>query len=100
MVSRRIKLATSALVGVRGYLLDHSGDEIVATAREDDEGHHRGLPSLRVNRVGEEDRDYVHASTAYATDDGASRSGRANLQTSIILRLSKRRRDRNSGHVR
>ena len=30
---------------------------------------------------GEEDIHQVHASTAYAADDGASRSGRANLRT-------------------
>ena len=28
--------------------------------------------------------DHVHASTAYAVDDGVSRSGRANLQTGAI----------------
>ena len=36
------------------------------------------MPSLRVDRVGEEaDRYHVHASTAYTADDGANRSGRA-----------------------
>ena len=35
--------------------------------------YRRGLSSLRVSRVGEKDRDHVlHASTAYAVDDGAS----------------------------
>ena len=29
------------------------------------------MPSLRVDRVGEEDRHHVHASTAYTADDGA-----------------------------
>ena len=60
----------------------------------------RGLPSLRLNRVGEEDRDHVHASTAYTADDGASRSGRANIQTGAILHLPGGRRDRNPRHVR
>ena len=35
----------------------------------------------RVNRVSKEGRHHVHASTAYTVDDGASRSGRANLET-------------------
>ena len=37
----------------------------------------------------EEDRDHVHASTAYTADDGAinSRIGRENLQTGAILHL-------------
>ena len=39
--------------------------------------------SPRSNRVGEEDRDHVYAST-YTADDGASRSIRANLQTGTI----------------
>ena len=58
-------------------------------AREDDGGRRRGLPSLRLNCVGEEDRDHVHASTAYTADDGAinSRIGRENLQTGAILHL-------------
>ena len=38
------------------------------------------MPSLRVDRVGEEDRDHVHASTAYTADNGANRSGRANVK--------------------
>ena len=48
----------------------------------------------------EEDKDHVHASTAYTGDDGTSRSGRANLQTGAILHLPRGRRDRNPGHVR
>ena len=62
--------------------------------------HRRGLPSLRVNRVGEEDRDHVHASTAYTADDGANRSGQATVQTSAILHLPRGYRDRSPGHVR
>ena len=45
------------------------------------------------------DRDHVHAPTAYTADDGASRSGRANLQTGAILHLPRGRRDRNPGHA-
>ena len=45
-------------------------------------------------------RDHVHPSTAHTADDGASRSGRANLQTGAILHLPRERRDRNPGHVR
>ena len=44
--------------------------------------------------------DHVHASTAYTADDGASRSGRENLQTGAIVHIPTGRRDRNSGHVR
>ena len=44
--------------------------------------------------------DHVHASTAYTADDGASRSGRANLQTGAIFHLPGGRRDRNRGNVR
>ena len=58
------------------------------------------VPSLRVDRVGEEDRDHVHASTAYTADNGANRSGRANVQTGAILHLPRGRRDRSPGHVR
>ena len=54
---------------------------------------------LRVDRVGEEDRDHVHASTAYTADDGANRSGRANVQTGAILHLPRGRRDRSPGNV-
>ena len=43
---------------------------------------------------------YVHASTAYTADDGASRSGRANVQTGAILNLPRGRRDRSPGHIR
>ena len=43
------------------------------------------LPSIRVNRVGEEDRDHVYAPTAYTADDGASRSSRANIQTGVTI---------------
>ena len=67
---------------------------------QDDGSHRRGVPSLRVDRVGEEDRDHVHASTAYTADDGANRSGRANVQTGAILHLPRGRRDRSPGHVR
>ena len=49
--------------------------------------------------VGEEDRDHVHESTAYTADDGSSQSGRANLQTGVILHLPRGRRDRNPGHI-
>ena len=64
-------------------------------------GSHRGgLPSLRVNRVGEEDRDRVHASTAHTADNGASRSGRANVQTGAILHLPRGHRDRSPGRIR
>ena len=73
---------------------------IAAGARQDDGSHRRGLPSLRVNRVGEEDRDNVHASTAYTADDEASRSGLANVQTGAILHLIRGRRDQSPGHVR
>ena len=61
--------------------------------------YRRGLPS-HVNRVGEEDKDHVYASTAYTTNDGASRSSRANLQTGSILHLPGEHRDQNPGHVR
>ena len=37
---------------------------VAAGARLDDGSHGRGLPSLRFNRVDEENRDRVHASTA------------------------------------
>ena len=47
------------------------------------------MPSLRVDRVGEEDKDHVDASTTYTADDGANRSGRANVQTGAILQLSR-----------
>ena len=60
----------------------------------------RSLPNLRANHVGEEDRDHVHASTAYTADDGASKSGRANLQTGAILHLPRGRRDQDPGYVR
>ena len=49
--------------------------------------HRRGVPSLGVDRVGEEVRDHVHATTAYTADDGANRNGRANVQTGAILHL-------------
>ena len=52
------------------------------------------------NRVGEESRDHAHASTVYTVDYGASRSGRANLQTVVILHLPRGRHDRKPGHVR
>ena len=66
-----------------------------------DDGSDRGdLPSLRVNRVGEEDRDYVYASTAYTADDGASRSDRVNVHIGAILHLPRGHRDRSPGHVR
>ena len=42
----------------------------------------------------------MYAPTSYIADDGASRSSRANLQTSAILHLPRGRRDRNPGHVR
>ena len=58
------------------------------------------MPRLRVDRVGEEDRDHVHASTEYTADDGANRSGRANVQTGAFLHLPRGRRDRSPGHVR
>ena len=45
------------------------------------------MPSLRVDRVSEEDGDHVHASTAYTADDGANRSGRAIVQTGAIVHL-------------
>ena len=44
--------------------------------------------------------DHVHASTAYTTDDGASRSGRANVKTGVIFHLPRGCRDRSPGHVR
>ena len=48
-----------------------------------------------------EDRNHVHASTAYTVDDAASRSGQANLQTGAILHLLPRgRRGRSPGNVR
>ena len=62
--------------------------------------YRRRLPSVRVYRVGEEDRDHVYASTTYTADDNASRSSRVNLQTGAILHLPRGRRDRNPGHVR
>ena len=40
-------------------------------------------------------REHVHVPTAYLADDGASRSGRANLQRSVLLHLPWGRRDRN-----
>ena len=43
---------------------------------------------------------HVHASTAHTVDDGASRSGRGNLQTGAILHLPEGYRDRNPGCVR
>ena len=43
---------------------------------------------------------HVHASTAYTADDGANRSGRANVQTGAILHLPRGRGDRSPGHVR
>ena len=58
------------------------------------------LPSLRVNIAGEEDKDYVYASTAHTADNGASRSSRTNLQTGVIFYLVRGRRDRNPGYVR
>ena len=67
---------------------------------KNDGSYRRGLLILRFDRVGEEDRDHVYASTAYTADDGATRSGRANLQTGAILHLFRGRRDRNPGHVR
>ena len=51
----------------------------------DDGSYRRSLPSIRANRVGEEDGDHVYAPTAYTADDGANRSSRANLQTGTIL---------------
>ena len=45
------------------------------------------MPSLRVDRVSEEDGDHVHASTAYTADDGSNRSGRAIVQTGAIVHL-------------
>ena len=62
--------------------------------------YRRSLPSIRVNRVGEEDRDHMYASTAYTADDGASRNSRPNLQTGAIIHLPRGRRDRNHGYVR
>ena len=53
-----------------------------------------------MDRVGEEDRDHVNASTAYTADDGANRRGRANVQTGAILHLPRGRRDRSPGHAR
>ena len=58
------------------------------------------LHPLLSDRVGEEDRDHVHASTAYTADDGANRSGRANVHTGAILHLPRGRGDRSPGHVR
>ena len=52
------------------------------------------------NRVGEEGRGHVHVSTTLTADDGASRSGRANLQTIAIHHLRRGHRDQNPGHVR
>ena len=71
-----------------------------AGAREDDGSYRRSLPSIRVNRVGEEDRDHVYAPIAYTADDGANRSSRANLQTGAILYLPRGHCDRNPGYVR
>ena len=51
----------------------------------------RVLPSLHFKRLPEEDRPRVDVSTAYIADDDASRSRRANLQTSEILHLAGRR---------
>ena len=45
---------------------------------DNDGGHRKDLPSLRVNRFGEEDRDHVHASTVYTADDGGNPSGQEN----------------------
>ena len=56
--------------------------------------------ALTVSAKKTRDYDYVHASTAYTADDGASRSGRANLQTGAILHLPRGRPDRSPGHVR
>ena len=67
---------------------------------EDDGSNRRKLPSLRVNRVGEEDRDRVYAPTAFTADNGVSRSSRTNLQTDVILHLHRGRCDQNPGHVR
>ena len=57
------------------------------------------MVSLLSNRVCEEDKDYVHASTVYTADDNASRSDRANLQTGAILHLIRENRDENPGHA-
>ena len=54
---------------------------------------------LRPNRVGEDDRDHLYAATAYTADDGASQSGRENLQTGTLFPLPGGRRDQNPGHV-
>ena len=72
---------------------------ITAGARYDDGSYRRNLPSIRVNRVGEEDGDHVYAPTAYTADDGANRSSRVNLQAGAILHLPRGRRDRNPGYV-
>ena len=56
--------------------------------------------AFRVNRVDEEDRDYVNAPIAYTADNGANRSSRAYLQTGAILHLPRGCRDRNPGYVR
>ena len=55
---------------------------------------------LCVSRFDKEDRDHVHASTAYTTDDGTSRSGRANVQIASTLHLPRGHRDRSPRHVR
>ena len=52
---------------VRGWRLYSFA--IATTACYDDGRHRRGLPNLRLNRVHEEDKDHVHASTAYTVDD-------------------------------
>ena len=83
---------------VRGWRL-HSF-AITAGTRYNYGSYRRSLPSIRANRVGEEDRDHVYAPTAYTGDDGANRSSRANLQTGAILHLPRERRDRNPGYVR
>ena len=74
--------------------------ERIAQSKRARAGSLRGVPSLRVDGVGEEDRDHVHASTVYTADNGANRSGRTNVQTCAILHLSRGRRDRSPGHVR
>ena len=72
---------------------------VTAGAREDNGSHRRGLSSLRFDRVGEEDRDHVHASTVNTADDGASRSDREILQTGAIPHLPRGPLDRNPGHI-
>ena len=68
-------------------------------ARYDGGSKLRGLPSLRVNRVGEEEPSAC-AFTAYTADDVESQSGRANLQIVVILHLRRGRCERNPGYVR